>query len=303
MINNKENNLKLLRLKQIYGLLDSVIKTKKTERLNSAVNSSNKIKIPSYKKIQVKKLNVIDKNKNNENLNIDNYMLDIIKRKAIKRKILMKGNLKTNEFNSNELNANFRGKKTEKVYTERIHNNKIKANRYSVLPKDNKYKNIERSIIEYRIKKNRQKQRNIKDEIKSNSSIYKTAKNINFPNIYNHNSERKIPAYLNISNNQKSKKNFNIKRYYCILNNLRIKLHGNIFITRKSKELKPINHHKNKIGMKDVNSKENYSLSMDKNYKLSNINKYDQICNFSNQIIRESLSEKNIEKVYKNLNQ
>jgi len=56
MINNKENQLKLSRLKKIYGILDSLTKTKKSERLNSAVNSPTKLKFPSYQTIRIKKL-------------------------------------------------------------------------------------------------------------------------------------------------------------------------------------------------------------------------------------------------------
>ena len=60
IINNKEINSKLYKLKNIYDMLDSITKTKKPERFNSAVNFKNKIKFSEnspYKRIKIKKLN------------------------------------------------------------------------------------------------------------------------------------------------------------------------------------------------------------------------------------------------------
>ena len=52
MINNKDKNTKLLRLKNIYDMLDHMTKTRKSERLNSAINYSDKTKLTSsHKKI------------------------------------------------------------------------------------------------------------------------------------------------------------------------------------------------------------------------------------------------------------
>ena len=237
MINNKENQLKLYRLKKIYGILDSLTQTKKPERLNSAVNSPTKIKFPSYQRIRIKKLHLIDKKKDidEKKLNMNKYIMDIVKRKNIKRRVLMRGNFSTNVVNSSAFNINYNGKKNEIIQTDKFHNHNIKSNRNPIFPKEFKCNNACRSIMEYRIKKYHQKPRNIKDETKSNSPIYKTTKNVHFPKIYNHNSETKVQDYLDVSNIQKSKRNINIKKYYCVLNNLRIKLNGYIYITRKLK--------------------------------------------------------------------
>ena len=305
MINNKENQLKLSRLKKIYGILDSLTKTKKSERLNSAVNSPTKLKFPSYQTIRIKKLHLIDKNKDKgeKNININKYIMDIVKRKNIKKRVLMKGNFSTNPINSSACNVNYTGKKNEIIQTDKLYKHKIKSNGNSVFTKENKYNNPCKSIIEYRIKKYHQKQRNTKDETKSNSPIFKTTKNVHFPKIYNHNSETKFQDNLDISNNQNSRRNINMKRYYCVLNNLRIKLHGNIFITRKSKEKDSIKYYNNKM---IINRLKNFKFisnkSMDKNYKNTNISKYEQMCNFSNQMIRDSLSEKHMKNIFKNLN-
>ena len=303
MINHRGNYSKLCQLKNIYSMLDLVIKPKKPERFNSAINSSNKIKIPSHKRIKVKKLNVINRNKNNEKFNMD-YVLDIVQRKNINKRIKLKSIFTTNIINSSAKNiGNNNVTKNAEIQTDK----KDKISRVKLIPKENKYDYASKSIMEYRIKKYHQKQRNIYDITKSYSSIYKTAKNINFPNIYassNSYRDQKIKDYLNISNNQKSKRNINIKRYYCILNNLRIKFHGNISLTRKSKDLKSIKNYKKKIGInhnKSILKSNNSSISMDKNKKYKNINSIEQMCSFSNKMIRDSLSDHQMIKIYENI--
>lgn len=299
MINHRGNYSKLCQLKNIYDMLDFVTKPKKPERFNSAINSSNKIQIPSYKKIKIKKLNVINRNKNNEKFNMD-HILDIVKRKNINKRIKLKGIFSTNVINSSAMKIdNNNARKNAEMQTDK----KTKINKIKLIPKENKYDYASKSIMEYRIKKYHQKQRNINDITKSNSPIYKTAKNIQFPNIYassNSYRDQKIKDYLNISNNQKSKRNINIKRYYCILNNLRIKFHGNISLTRKSKDLKSINNYKKKIGINNFKSilKANSSISMDKNKKYKDVNSIEQICSFSNKMIRDSLSDNHMIKMF-----
>lgn len=299
MINHRGNYSKLCQLKNIYDMLDFVTKPKKPERFNSAINSSNKIQIPSYKKIKIKKLNVINRNKNNEKFNMD-HILDIVKRKNINQRIKLKNIFSTNIINSSARKIdNNNVRKNAEIQTDK----KTKISRIKLIPKENKYDYASKSIMEYRIKKYHQKQRNINDITKSNSPIYKTAKNIQFPNIYassNSYRDKKIKDYLNISNNQKSKRNINIKRYYCILNNLRIKFHGNISLTRKSKDLKSINNYKKKIGINNFKSilKANSSISMDKNKKYKNVNSIEQICSFSNKMIRDSLSDNHMIKMF-----
>ena len=301
MINSRDNNSKLCRLKKIYDMLEYITKPKKSERLNSAVNSPYKIKMPLRRPIQIKRLHVINnkKEKSNEKLNKD-FIFDIVNRKHLNRRVILKGNFNTNVINSSVL-SQIGEKKSEIIQTDRDYKSIIQ--KLSSLPKEKlhrKENNPCKSILEYRIK-NHKKKRNVKDVNKSNSPIFKTTKNINFPNIYQ-NKERNIKDYLDVSSNQKQKGNFNIKRYYCILNNLRIKLHGNIFLTRKSKEKESVKNNKRLIEIKNLknNLKENSSSSLDKSFR--NISKYEQICNFSNQMIRDSLSERNMKNIFKNIN-
>ena len=310
MINNIENHSKLYRLKKIYDMLDSLTKQGKPDRLNSAISSPQKLKIPLHRRIKIKKLNVIDKRgeKSNEKLN-NNYILDIVNRKPFNRRVILKRNFDTKDSNSNILSVPNKSKKNAKIQTERFNKPIIYHN--SFVQKDNKYNNICRSIMDYRIKYKHKKKRNINgpDENKSISPIFKTAKNINFPNIYSYREkdkekERKIQDYLDLSNKkQTAKRNINMKRYYCILNNLRIKFHGNILLTRKTKESEVMYDSKNKMVLKNLrrNLKGNTSISMDRSHKYRNISQYDLICNFSNQIIRESLSEKHMQNLFCNL--
>jgi hypothetical protein len=265
------------------------------------VNSPYKIKMPLRRPIQIKRLHVINnkKEKSNEKLNKD-FIFDIVNRKHLNRRVILKGNFNTNVINSSVL-SQIGEKKSEIIQTDRDYISIIQ--KLSSLPKEKlhrKENNPCKSILEYRIK-NHKKKRNVKDVNKSNSTIFKTTKNINFPNIYQ-NKERNIKDYLDVSSNKKQKGNFNIKRYYCILNNLRIKLHGNIFLTRKSKEKESVKNNKKLIEIKNLknNLKENSSSSLDKSFR--NISKYDQICNFSNQMIRDSLSERNMKNIFKNIN-
>ena len=45
----------------------------------------------------------------------------------------------------------------------------------------------------------------------------------------------------------------------------------------------------------------NSSISFDKSFNNSNKSKYEQICNFSNQMIKDSLSERHKKSIYKNI--
>ena len=163
-------------------------------------------------------------------------------------------------------------------------------------------------MLEYRIKKLRLKQRNNQDEIKnSNSCIYNTFKNVSLPIIYNpihSNQERQIDNYFEVSNCSNNIRKRNMKRYFCILNNLRIKLHGNIFITRMSKELEK-NNFKSKIKVSNYknnfNINSNNSINFTNRRRYRNINRYNN-CSFSNQLIKDSLSDIHMKQIIDNIN-
>ena len=302
MIVNKGNFYKSNNnFKKNYGRVNSLNKLKK-ERINSAFNSSNKIKFLRNRKIKIKKLKII---KNSVKLNNKYYVLDIIKIKHIARKETNKTNDNQKVSNSNSFNMNSTVKEnkivqTDKEYHIKINNNLYPKKDYKILSKPCK------SILEYRIKRNKQRQRNkeeIKEENINNSSMIKlSGDNVVFPNIYS--KERNIQDYLNISNRKKSQRNLNIKNYNKVLNNLRIKFKGNIHITRKSKcALSIISYQKN-AGIKNFNEfiRNSANLNDDKSYENTNISRYEHICSFSNEMIKESLYENKVENIYKNIN-
>jgi hypothetical protein len=161
MIVNKGNFYKSNNnFKKNYGRVNSLNKLKK-ERINSAFNSSNKIKFLRNRKIKIKKLKII---KNSVKLNNKYYVLDIIKIKHIARKETNKTNDNQKVSNSNSFNMNSTVKENKIVQTDKEYHIKINKNLY---PKKD-YKILSKpckSILEYRIKRNKQRQRN-KEEIK-----------------------------------------------------------------------------------------------------------------------------------------
>ena len=303
MINNKEKNTKLLRLKNIYDMLGNITKTQKSKRLNSAINYSNKTKLPSSHKQKLKKINIINRDlvtKNNEKLKKD-QILDIDKRENFYEKIKPNINFKKSSVNIIKFKGLFKTKQNVQIQTDRAE--KLKANKSLILSKEYQHNNDCKSIMEYRMKKYRQNVRNKNDENKTNSPVFKTVKNINFPNIFsisNNYSVKNKNNYYDLITNQTNRK-LNIKKYYNALTNLRIKLHGNILITRKSKDIDLNNAIKKKIGINiSTNLKRNSIKNMNTNFKYKNIGKHKQLCSFSNKMIRESLSDAHMKKMLGN---
>ena len=302
MIINKRNLSKSNNnLKKIYGILNSLNRLKKIERLNSAINASYKIKSPQSKKIRIKKLNVI---KNNEKLNNIYYALDIIKIKTIERKETNKISDYKRAIDSSSFNIDYSNKENKIVQTDKGYHMKTNKNLFS--KKEYQLLNNPcKTILEYRIKRNKQKQRNIKElkeENKSFSSPFKSSKDgIIFPNIYN--KDREFHDYLNASTNNKAKHNTNIKNYNynSVLNNLRIKFRGNIHITRKSKGVLSIISYKRDAGIKNFKEliRNSSNLNEDKSNENTNLSKFEQNFSFSNKLIRDTLSEKNMKNIYK----
>ena len=103
---------------------------------------------------------------------------------------------------------------------------------------------------------------------------------------------------------KKSQRNLNIKNYNKVLNNLRIKFKGNIHITRKSKGALSIISYQKNAGIKNFNEfiRNSANLNDDKSYENTNISRYEHICSFSNEMIKESLYENKVENIYKNIN-
>ena len=307
MINNKEKytNTKILRLKNIYDMLDHTTKIKKSKRLNSAINYSNKIKLPSSSTKRLKKTNIINSNlitKYKEKLKKD-QLLDIVKREDAFEKIKPIINSKTSSVNIIKFKGLFKIKQNVHKQTDRAE--KLTTNSSLILSKGDQYNNECKSIMEYRIKKFRQKLRNKNDEDKTNSPAFKTVKNINFPNIFsisNNSSFKDQNNYFDLITKEKKRK-LNIKKYYNALTNLRIKLHGNILITRKSKDIDLQNAIKKKIGtnISKPNLKRNSIKNINTNFRYRNMRQHKQICSFSNKMIRESLSDAHMKKILSNL--
>ena len=89
-----------------------------------------------------------------------------------------------------------------------------------------------------------------------------------------------------------------------MLISIRIKLHGNILITRKSKEFEINNTFKKKIEIKKndkTDFQRNSSLNITIISRYRNLSKREQICNFSNKMIRESLSDVHMKKMLANI--
>ena len=304
MINNKEKKTKLLRLKNIYDMLEHMTKTRKSERLNSAINYSDKTKLTSSHKKILKKINVINRNpitKYNEKLNKDK-ILDIVQREDVFEKIKPNINFKTSSVNIIKFKGLFKTKQNVQIQTDRAE--KLTTNKSLILSKEYQYNNDCRTIMEYRMKKFRQKIRNKNDEDKTNSPVFKTVKNINFPSIFsisNSNSVKAHNNYFDLITNE-SKRKLNIKKYYNALTNLRIKLHGNILITRKSKDIDLKNSINKKMGINisKPNLKRNSIKNINTNFIYRNIGKREQICSFSNKMIRESLSDAHMKKMLSN---
>ena len=306
MSNNKEKNTKILKLRNIYDMLDQITKTKKSERLNSAICFSKKPNFNSFNSNKIKKINVLNRNiitKYNEKINKD-YILDIVKRESFHEKIKPNINFKTSSVNIIKFKGLLKPKHNVKIQTDRI--DKLTTNKSLILSKEYQYNNECRSIMEYRMKKFKKNFRNKNDEDKLNSPVFKTVKNINFPNIFslsNSNSIKGNNNYFDLITNQ-AKRKLNMKKYYNALTNLRIKFHGNILITRKSKDFNLKNALKKKIAINiDKNNiKRNSSINMDTiSSKFRNNSKGEQICNFSNKMIRESLSFASMRKILSNI--
>lgn len=79
---------------------------------------------------------------------------------------------------------------------------------------------------------------------------------------------------------------------------------GIFLLLENQKKKESIKYYKDKMKINKLknNLKVNSNISMDKSYKYTNISKYEQMCNFSNQMIRDSLSEKHMKNIFKNLN-
>lgn len=302
MINNKEKKSKLLRIKNIYEMLDHKTKIKKSERLNSAINYSNKTKLSSSSTKKLKKINIIKRNlitKNNEKLNND-QLLDIVKREDVFEKIKSNINFKTSSVNIIKFKGLFKTKQNVQIQTDKAE--KLTTNKSLILSKEHQYNNECRSIMEYGMKKYRQNVRNKIEEDKTNSPVFKTVKNINFPNIFSISNNNSVKNNYFDLITKETKRKLNIKKYYNALTNLRIKLHGNILITRKSKDINLKNAIKKKIAINisKPNLKRNSITNINTNFKYRNMGKNEQLCSFSNKMIRESLSDAHM-KILSNL--
>ena len=118
-------------------------------------------------------MNVI---KNNEKLNNIYYALDIIKIKTIERKETNKISDYKRAIDSSSFNIDYSNKENKIVQTDKGYHMKTNKNLFS--KKEYQLLNNPcKTILEYRIKRNKQKQRNIKElkeENKSFSSPFKS---------------------------------------------------------------------------------------------------------------------------------
>lgn len=156
------------------------------------------------------------------------------------------------------------------------------------------------TIDNFNINKNISRNQKNENRINSNDVFENyNVKNIDFPFIINHKKEFKTHSYQN-KNKSKNKnriliKNYDrFKKYDLIMNNLRLKFHGNILFNRKLKDIiskdKILITKRNSSFIKNI-EKEFYSYSKDPNDNFNSFN-IKQKCNFTNELIKNSLSER-----------
>ena len=152
---------------------------------------------------------------------------------------------------------------------------------------------IENFIFNKNISRNKKNENNIinSNDVFENYNI----KNIDFPDIIKHKKEYKTHYYKFKNKNDFLKKNNDrFKKYDLIMNNLRLKFHGNILFNKKLKDVIS----KDKILFKKRNS--SFIINIEKEFD-SNSKELDdkfnsltirQKCNFTNELIRNTLSER-----------
>ena len=153
------------------------------------------------------------------------------------------------------------------------------------------------TIDNFNINKNVSRNKKNENNINNSNDVFENynIKNIDFPDIIKHKKEYKTQSYKFKNKNKFLKKNNDrFKKYDLILNNLRLKFHGNILFNKKLKDIIS----KDKILFKKRNS--SFIINIEKEFD-SNSKEFDdkfssltirQKCKFTNELIRNTLSER-----------
>ena len=240
----------------------------------------------------------IQKNKN-KNYNSESKELNLINNISEIRKV------NDNEKNNKEI------KSEKKKYLLKNRNNKsffckklsIKNNstinlfkkNYTVF--DDCYQNPKKTIENFNINKNISRNKINENKIINSNDVFENCniKNIDFPDIIKHKKEYKTHSYKFKNKNEFLKKNNDrFKKYDLIMNSLRLKFHGNILFNRKLKDImsKDKNLFRKRNSSFIINiEKEFDSYSKEADDKFSSFT-LKQKCNFTNELIKNSLSER-----------
>jgi hypothetical protein len=207
------------------------------------------------KEIKSEKNKYLFKNKNKNNKNI------------FCKKLSIKNNSTINFF-----------KKNYNIFGDYHQNQRITIDNFNINKNISKIKKNENNIIN-------------SNDVFENYNI----KNIDFPDIIKHKKEYKTHYYKFKNKNEFLKKNNDkFKKYDLIMNNLRLKFHGNILFNRKLKDI--ISKDKNLFRKRNSSfiiniEKEFDSYSKEADDKFSSFT-LKQKCNFTNELIKNSLSER-----------
>ena len=240
----------------------------------------------------------IQKNKN-KNYNSESKELNLINNISEIKKV------NDNEKNNKEIKSEknkylLKNKNNKNFYYKKlsIKNNStfnlFKKN-YNVF--DDCYQNPKKTIENFNINKNISRNKINENNIINSNDVFENCniKNIDFPDIIKHKNEYKTHSYKFKDKNEFLKKNNDrFKKYDLIMNSLRLKFHGNILFNRKLKDImsKDKNLFRKRNSSFIINiEKEFDSYSKEADDKFSSFT-LKQKCNFTNELIKNSLSER-----------
>ena len=245
-------------------------------------------------KLKIKKNKNRSHNSESKELNLFNNISEIKKVKDNQNNNKeMKSEKKKYLFTKkNTFNKNFICKKLSIKNNSTI--NLFKKN-YNVF--GNCHQKLRKTIVNFNINKNISRNKKNENNKINSKDVFENynIKSIDFPDIIKHKNEYKTHSYNFKNKNKLSNKNKDkFKKYDLIMNNLRLKFHGNILFSRKlndiiSKEKKLFSNRNSSFISNIEKEFDSYSKESDDKFKSFNIKKK---CNFTNELIKNSLSER-----------
>ena len=152
------------------------------------------------------------------------------------------------------------------------------------------------TIENFNINKNNSRNKKSENNKINSNDVFENynIKNIDFPDIIKHKKEYKSHFYKFKNKNEFLKTNNDrFKKYDLIMNNLRLKFHGNILFNKKLKDIiskdKNLFRKQNSSFINIEKEFDSYSKEVDDKFSSFTIK---QKCNFTNELIKNSLSER-----------